>query len=197
LYLPLPAERQDTVARGDYGEWLLRYIDACFQVALDLGCGVERMEDIVLISGCHLAESWVNVAFSENRGGTRVSFGVRTSGNSGVHFDEWNMSGRGLKLGPSGQVGLYMNFHFLSVLKQVLKTIARLVAFQNLPQNQCIFVRGFRVVRLLNVWPKLRAAGPTPDLGQPGPESDRYLELISIPATDDVRRSCQSCSNIR
>ena len=110
MYLPLPAERQDTVARGDYGGWLLRHIDACFQVALGLGGGVERMEDIVLVTGCHLAKSWVNVAFSENRGGTRVSFGVRTSGNSGVHFDEWNVSGRGMKFGPSGQVGFYKNF---------------------------------------------------------------------------------------
>ena len=57
---------------------------------------------------------------------------------------------------------------------------------QNLPQNQCIFVRGFRVTRILNIWPKLRGAGPAPDLGEREPESDRHLELISIPADTDV-----------
>jgi len=57
---------------------------------------------------------------------------------------------------------------------------------QNLPQNQCIFVRGFRVTRRRYFWPKLRGAGPAPDLGEPEPESDRRLELISIPADTDV-----------
>ena len=89
---------------------MLENIDACFKVATDLGCGVNRMEDIILVTGCHLARSWVNVAFSENRGGAQVSFGVQVYGSSGVHFDEQNMSGRGLKLGPSGEVGVLHNF---------------------------------------------------------------------------------------
>jgi hypothetical protein len=89
---------------------MLENIDACFKVATDLGCGVNRMEEIILVTGCHLAKSWVNVAFSENRGGAQVSFGVRVYGSSGVHFDQQNMSGRGLKLGPSGEVGVLHNF---------------------------------------------------------------------------------------
>ena len=105
LYLPLLAERHDTVARGDFGEWMLENIDTCFRVAEDLGYGVERMEDIILVTGYHLAKSWVNIAFSESRGGSQVSFGVRVSGNSGVHFDERNVIGRGLKFGPGGEVG--------------------------------------------------------------------------------------------
>ena len=79
LYLPFLAERQDTIARGDFAEWILENIDACFKVAVDLGCGVDRMEDIILVTGCHLAKSWANVAFSENRGGAQVSFGVQVS----------------------------------------------------------------------------------------------------------------------
>jgi len=61
---------------------------------------------------------------------------------------------------------------------------------QNLPQNQCIFVRGFRVARILSIWPRLRGAGPAPDLGEREPESDRRLELISIPADTDVCSRC-------
>ena len=57
---------------------------------------------------------------------------------------------------------------------------------QNLPQNQCIFVRGFRVTRILNIWHRLHGAGPVPDFGEREPESDRRLELISIPADTDV-----------
>jgi hypothetical protein len=104
LYLPFLAERQDTFARGDFAAWILENIDACFEVAMDLGYGVGRREDIILVTGCHLAKSWVNVAFSEGRGGSQVSFEVRVSGNSGVYFDERHASGRGLKLGPLGEV---------------------------------------------------------------------------------------------
>ena len=105
MYLPLLSQRHDTVARGDFGEWILENIGACFKVAEDLGYGVERMEDIILVTGCHLAKSWVSVAFSDSRRGSGVSFGVRVSGSSGVRFDERNVNGRGLKLGPSGEVG--------------------------------------------------------------------------------------------
>ena len=104
MYLPLLSERHDTVARGDFGEWILENIDTCFKVAEDLGYGVERMEDIMLVTGCHLAKSWVSAAFFDSRGGSEVSFGVRVSRISGVHFDERNVNGRGLKLGPSGEV---------------------------------------------------------------------------------------------
>ena len=62
---------------------------------------------------------------------------------------------------------------------------------QNLPQNQCVFVRGFRVKRILNFWPRLRGAGPTPDFGERVPKSDRGLELIRIPADTDVCGRCQ------
>jgi len=57
---------------------------------------------------------------------------------------------------------------------------------QNLPQNQCIFVRGFRVTRILNIWHRLHGTGPVPDFGEREPESGRRLELISIPADTDV-----------
>ena len=112
MYLPLLSERHDTVARGDFGEWILENIDTCFKVAEDLGYGVERMEDIILVTGCHLAKSCVSVAFSGHEGGSEVSFGVRVSSNSGVHFDGRNVNGRGLKLGPSGEVGFARSWAF-------------------------------------------------------------------------------------
>jgi len=117
LYLPFQAERQDTVARGDFGEWILQNIDVCFKVAEDLGCGLNRVEDIILVTGLHRARSWVNVAFSENRVGAQVSFGVRVFGNSGVHFDEQYVGGRGLKFGPSGAVSICIKLSFQFRLK--------------------------------------------------------------------------------
>jgi hypothetical protein len=107
----LPAERQETVARREFGKWIIENVDACFKIAVDLGYAVDRMEDIVLVTGCHLARSWVNIAFSESRGGAEVSFRVQVSGNSSVHFDERDVRGRGLKLGPTGEVGFLTHFY--------------------------------------------------------------------------------------
>jgi hypothetical protein len=65
------------------------------------------MEDIILVTGRHLARSWANVAFSESQSGEQVSFGATTN-NSGVDV-EWRRSredarGVAFNCGPSGQV---------------------------------------------------------------------------------------------
>ena len=53
-------------------------------------------------------------------------------------------------------------------------------------------MRGFRVVRILNIWPRLRGlAGPASDVPEPDidPESDTSLKSISIPAETEVGHS--------
>jgi hypothetical protein len=70
------------------------------------------MEDIVLVTGCHLARSFANIAFAEDRGEGRVSFEVRTPGGSHV---EWrfpldDIQGVALNLGPNGPVRLLVLF---------------------------------------------------------------------------------------
>jgi hypothetical protein len=64
------------------------------------------MEDIILVTGRHLTRSWISVIFS-NRGpgDAQVSFLVRVSGETGVHFEERNASGGVFKPGPRGEVG--------------------------------------------------------------------------------------------
>ena len=121
ISLPITAQREDTVAQGDFGKWIVSNIDECMRLAEDLGWGVNRMEDIILVTGRHLAKSWVNVTFSESRGGAQVSFGVRVSGDSCVHLEERNMTGGELKLGPSGEVGFCVQFTVQVMLRnQVL-----------------------------------------------------------------------------
>ena len=54
---------------------------------------------------------------------------------------------------------------------------------QNLPQNQCLFIRGFRAKRRLRILPRrLRAAA------EPKPDSDREpeMELVPIPRVTEV-----------
>ena len=106
LYLPFPAEREDTVALGDFGKWIIKNIHDCMRLAEERGLGVSRMEDIILVTGRHLARSWARAVFSESRGGGQVSFCVRVSGHSVVHLEERIVSGAQLEFGPNGEVGL-------------------------------------------------------------------------------------------
>ena len=64
------------------------------------------MADIILVTGCHLARSWANIAFSESREEEQVSFGVKVSGVCNVEwrFPPEDVQGVALNLGPSGKV---------------------------------------------------------------------------------------------
>jgi len=114
LSLPAPARRQDTLAEGDFSKWIVKNIDVWFAFARRLGLGITRMEDIVLVTGCHLARSWANIAFSEgpSRRDEQVSFGVQVFGDSDVQwqFPPEEIGGVACNLGPSGQVRICLHF---------------------------------------------------------------------------------------
>jgi hypothetical protein len=57
----------------------------------------------------------------------------------------------------------------------------------NLPENQCVFIRGFRVAPSLWILPKRLKAGPSSDPG--GYDSDPDMGVISIPAITQVKSS--------
>ncbi len=79
------------------------------RLAEDRGLGAIRMEDIILVTGRHLAKSWVRAVFSESRGfgGAQVSFVVQVSRDSVDRLEERNVTGAQLKFGPSGEVRFY------------------------------------------------------------------------------------------
>jgi hypothetical protein len=110
LSLPFAAEREDTIALGDFGKWLLKHVDDCMKIADDLGLGVDRMEDIILVTGRHLARSWVSALFSGCRAGAQVSFLAQVSGHSGVRLQERSATGGDLRIGPRGEVRLFVPF---------------------------------------------------------------------------------------
>ncbi|KAI0290366.1 hypothetical protein BC826DRAFT_970466 [Russula brevipes] len=145
LSLPLTARREDTLAQRDFGKWIVKHIDRCFAFAQRYGLEIERMEDIVLVTGCDRARSWTNVAFSGGQAGAQVSFGIEVLNgadvpNTSVNFQflPEHVRGAVVNQGPEGR---------------------------DLPENQCVFIRGFRVARPLGFLPKqLKAAAePTPD----------------------------------
>jgi len=113
LYLPVEAKRQDTVARGDFGKWMIGHIDRWFTFSQKLGLGLENMEDIILVTGCHRTRSWINIAFFGCHTDARVSFGVNVTqadDGDGSEVDiKWRLSpdrirGAELSRGPNGKV---------------------------------------------------------------------------------------------
>ena len=110
LFLPIQAQRQDTIARGDFGQWIIKHIDRWFAFTRHLGLGIEQMGDIILVTGCHRTRSWTNVAFLESQTDAQVSFGVDVTNENGPEVSiKWrsshkNIRGAMLSWGPSGKV---------------------------------------------------------------------------------------------
>jgi hypothetical protein len=66
---------------------MVKHIDSCFAFARDLGLGIKRMEEIILVTGCDRTRSWTNIAFLEGHVDAEVSFGVRVEGpDTNIHF---------------------------------------------------------------------------------------------------------------
>ena len=108
MSLPVPAQREDTIARGDFGKWITRHIDSWFAFSRRLGLGVGQIEDIVLVTGRHRTRSWTNVAFNEGQTDAKVTFGVHVtggvSGSVNWQVSRKNIHGAMLCQGPSGVV---------------------------------------------------------------------------------------------
>ncbi|KAH8993421.1 hypothetical protein EDB92DRAFT_401933 [Lactarius akahatsu] len=161
LSLPVMARREDTISQAHFGTWITKHIDSWFAFSQRHGLGVE-MEDIVLVTGCHRTRSWSNIAFYESQADSRISLSVQAPGvGTTVHWRvlSQRIHGAVLSHGPSGE---------------------------NLPENQCLFIRGFRVKRLFWIIPRLKgAAGPQPDARGDDPEPE--MELVSIPSITESR----------
>ncbi|KAH9040352.1 hypothetical protein EDB85DRAFT_130624 [Lactarius pseudohatsudake] len=165
LYLPIEATGEDTVANADFGKWMIKHIDCWFAWARRLGPRIDRMEDIMLVTGTHRTRSWTNVAFPGGQEDAQALFGAKKYHRDGIVTINWQFShestrGVALNCGPDGE---------------------------NLPEDQCIFIRGFRVTRKFRILPpRLKgAAGPNPD--PEGYDEEPDMELIPIPSVPEYR----------
>jgi hypothetical protein len=107
LSLPIQANGENTVAMADFGKWIIRHIDRWYAWVRQLGLGVNRMEDIILITGTHRTRSWTNVVFPGGQG--NATFGARVDHNGDVVVVNWRFShelnqGAVLNCGPEGEV---------------------------------------------------------------------------------------------
>ena len=120
ISLPTQARCEDTVALGDFGQWMIKHVDPWFAWVRQLGVGITRMEDIVLVTGAHRTRSWTNVAFPGGQVDAQVSFGANVATRGDTVTINWKFSqecsrGAVMNCGPSGEVR-----HSLLVCKRVL-----------------------------------------------------------------------------
>ncbi|KAH9170393.1 hypothetical protein EDB89DRAFT_1301200 [Lactarius sanguifluus] len=162
LSLPVTARREDTLHLGHFRKYILRHINSWFAFACELGMGI-KMEDIILVTGCHRTRSWTNTVFNEVQANARVSIGVEVGAiDASVNWRVSNFRVQGAVHGR-GPVG------------------------RNLPENQCIFIRGFRVKRFLfGLVPRIKgAAEPKPDTR--GNDGEPEKEVVPIPSFTKYR----------
>ena len=72
----MTTQREDTIAQGAFGRWIVTHIGSWLAFAQKLELGIEEMEEIILVTGCDLTRSWTNVAFLGGEVDAQVSFGV-------------------------------------------------------------------------------------------------------------------------
>lgn len=109
LCLPIEAKRQDTVANTKFGKWIISHIDRWYAWARQLELGVNRMEDIVLVTGTHRTRSSTNVAFPGGQADAQASFGAKVDHRGDIVTINWKFlhernRGAVLNCGPSGEV---------------------------------------------------------------------------------------------
>ncbi|KAH8998274.1 hypothetical protein EDB86DRAFT_3076119 [Lactarius hatsudake] len=162
LTLPVAAQREDTLTQDHFRKWITTHIDSWFAFTQKLGLGI-GMGDIILVTGFHRTRSWSNITFNEVQTDAQFSLGVEVAGAFGASVN-WRASSLRIQgavpnHGPSGE---------------------------NLPENQCIFIRGFRVKRNFRKLPRIKAAAePEPDPRGGGGEPEK--EVVWIPSVTEYR----------
>ena len=110
LCLPVQAKREDTIASADFGKWMIKHIDRWFVWARQRGLEINRMEDIILVTGTHHTRSWTNVAFPGGQGDAQASFAAKVDQRSRDtvaikwQFPPERNRGAVLNCGPDGEV---------------------------------------------------------------------------------------------
>ena len=165
-------------------------IDSVFDFARNLDPGV-KMEDIVLVTGCHRTRSWANTAFTGVQEDAGVSLGVEVAGPLCSNVN-WRVSGliegAVIRHCPNGEVR-----HGHTQIQYGTEKIPP----QALPEDQCIFIRGFRVKRTsFKILQQIKAAAEHGDDSDDSDDSDSdnsdgwhrpEKEVVPIPSETEVR----------
>jgi len=94
LSLPNGGHREDVIRTKVFEDYIRDHVDSWFNWAQNNKLGIERMEDLILVSGCTLVASWAAAAFVDNNLDAEISLTSRTFSNVGTSFVWGNSRGR-------------------------------------------------------------------------------------------------------
>ncbi|KAF8474361.1 hypothetical protein DFH94DRAFT_673102, partial [Russula ochroleuca] len=146
LSLPHGGLRTDVIRTKVFEEYVRDNADSWYTWAQNHKLGVERMEDLILVTGCTLVTSWAAAVFDNHttpEDATSISLHAQKFESGGAEFFWRNRH---------GNID-YHNSHFNSLANDK----------QYLPRNQCVFIRVCRAKYTVFETQHLRAvAEPLP-----------------------------------
>ena len=90
MSLPHGGHRTDIIRKKAFEDYLRDHVVSWFTWTQDNKLGVERMEELILVSGCTLATSWAVAAFVDNTMEAEISLASRTLGDNGGASFIWS-----------------------------------------------------------------------------------------------------------
>jgi hypothetical protein len=116
LSLPYNAHREDTPHADLFRAYAIKHCESWFDFALAAGLEVERMEDLLLVTGCDRTQPWSLAAFTESDAGpdTSANYLSLLGGIAFAHVLKWNSAESGFRYVPSNRSHLsYVKFTLL------------------------------------------------------------------------------------
>ncbi|KAI0266125.1 hypothetical protein BC834DRAFT_969641 [Gloeopeniophorella convolvens] len=167
LSLPFNASREDAIRTKAFETYIRRHCDSWLAHAIVNDLGVDKLEDIILVTGCDRTNSWAMAAVMNAMHDVDISLGAQAAGGiGGVNF-RW---------GVSHDTQNSVAFHDSGPAQQP----------EEAEKMQCVFIRGFRTKRIFQFYKKLKAAaGPQPD--DPDNEPESAMELLREPHVPEHR----------
>lgn len=190
------ATRQDAHLLVNYQEYMLENCSRWLCLSDIQGLGL-RMEDIVLVTGCDLTSAWAVAAFTDRGVDASVQLHVGTTAGTvdlGANISWRNERNVERHWGPRRRAAFDNGPTYMNPVQ--------LDAVPSSEQNQCIFIRGYRVKFRSRFLPKKLVAaadyvdydmdddedrGPVSALGFSGNNPELEVEAI---VQDDVRTIC-------
>jgi hypothetical protein len=89
LSLPHDGYRQDVIRTKVFEDYIRDHVVSWFDWSKRTGLGVERMEDLILVTGCTMVTSWGAIAFVDQSQEAEISLAVQALPNGGGSY-AWN-----------------------------------------------------------------------------------------------------------
>jgi len=179
LSLPHDGQREDAIRRGVFEVYIRNNVDSWFEWSKNIGLGVLRTEDLILVSGCTLVTSWGAAVFLDyGQDEAAISLADHALPNGGGKF-VWGNINRVVPHHNSQLESVRSSVCILSPWTDFLPSYQKDNSSPTM--NQCVFIRGFRAKRKI-FYIKLRgAAEPRPD----DPDNCREDEVQVMRIPDD------------